>query len=122
MMVGIGALYGGWSLLTNPAALGADPVWLEGSPFPDFTVPGLVLLVVIGGGMLVTALLAIFGARSAVLATLMMGAILMAWGMVETIVIGYQGTQQVVLVMLFVVVPAAILLWLGVHASRIDQG
>jgi hypothetical protein len=46
----------------------------------------------------------------------------MAWGMVETIVIGYQGTQQVVLVMLFVVVPAAILLWLGVHASRIDQG
>ena len=41
IVVGLGAVYGGYSLLSNAEGLGAKQAWLEGSVFPDYTVPGL---------------------------------------------------------------------------------
>jgi hypothetical protein len=61
--VGVGALFGGYGLLADAENLGVKDAWLEGTPLPDYRVPGLVLLVVIGGGMLVTVLLALRGSR-----------------------------------------------------------
>ena len=42
LIVGIGALYGGYGLLSDADGLGAKQSWLDGSPFPDYTVPGMV--------------------------------------------------------------------------------
>jgi hypothetical protein len=100
-IVGVGAIYGGLRLL------------LEGTSFADYTVPGLVLLVVVGGGMLLTASSALRHSRFAGVAALTMGGALLAWGVVETLTIGYRGGGQLVLVGLFVVAPAAPLIWIG---------
>jgi hypothetical protein len=68
-VVGAGALYGGVRLLVDAEALGVKESWLEGTPFPDYRVPGVVLAV-IGCGMLVTALAALRRSRYAGVASL----------------------------------------------------
>ena len=68
--------------------------WLDGSPFPDYTIPGLYLGVVIGGGMAVAAGAAWRRSRHAARAALLMGLVLLTWLAVETIVVGFRGWQQ----------------------------
>ena len=116
-LVGLGALYGGVGLLVDAQALGAEESWLEGTPFPDYRVPGVVLLAVIGGGMLTVASAALFRSRFAGLAALAMGLTLLVWGVVETLTIGYRGAGQLVLLGLFVVGPAVPLIAIGRRAT-----
>ena len=120
-MVGIGALFGGYGLLTDPEGLGVEASWLEGTPFPDYTVPGAVLVVVIGGGMLATAASAWVASRFAGIAALAMGIVLLAWGAVETITIGYRGGAQLVLLGMFVIGPAVPLVKLGWSSVRVGR-
>lgn len=105
-----GAMYGGSGLLSNAEGLGVRQAWLRGSPFPDYTIPGLFLLIVIGGGMLLTAVSAALGLPRTRRLALAMSAILLGWGIVETAVIGYRGGPQLVLLGLFVVLPAVLLI------------
>lgn len=112
-IVGVGALFGGYGLLSDAEGLGVKPEWLEGSPFPDYRVPGIVLLVVIGGGMVATVLLAVRRSRFSASAALAMGVSLLIWGAVETATIGYQGTAQLLLLALWVVGPSLPLVKLG---------
>ncbi len=105
-------------LPTDPAGLGAEQSWLDGSPFPDYTGPGLVLLVVVGGGMLVAAAAALLARESAAGAAATMGVVLLAWGVVETVTVGWRGTPQIVLLALFVVAPAAVLIAVGRASLR----
>jgi hypothetical protein len=114
--VGVGALYGGVRLLVDAEALGVRESWLEGTPFSDYRVPGVVLLTVVGGGMLVTALAALRRSRYAGVASFAMGGALLVWGAVETITIGYRGTGQLVLLGVFVIAPALPLLVIGSRA------
>jgi len=46
----ISAIAGGWGLVSNPSGsnLGFSVNMLEHSPFPDFLIPGLFLIVVLG--------------------------------------------------------------------------
>jgi hypothetical protein len=113
LVVALGAVYGGLSLLADPDELGVDHAWLDGSVFPDYTIPGLVLLVVIGGGMLIAAAVAVWAPRKAGLAAEVMAAALLVWGTVETFTIGWRGTTQLVLIATFVVAPAIALVFLG---------
>jgi len=122
LMVGVGAVFGGWGLLSDAEGLGAESEWLDGSPFPDYRIPGLVLLVVIGGGMLLTAVLALARSRFTGVAALVMGVILLIWGVVETATIGYQGAWQVAFLALWVVGPALPLLKIGWDATRPPSG
>jgi hypothetical protein len=50
LAVGVGAVFGGWGLLSDAEALGVKAEWLDGSPFPDYRIPGLFLLIVIVAG------------------------------------------------------------------------
>ena len=118
LIVGIGALYGGYGLLTDPEGMGAKQSWLDGSVFPDFTIPGLFLLVVIGGGMLVAAAAAMFAKRYAAAAAATMGVVLLLWGLVETVTLGWLGGAQLVLLTAFVVVPGIALTVTGGRALR----
>lgn len=115
--IGVGAVYGGVRLLVDAKALGVEQSWLEGTPFPDYRVPGIVLLTVVGGGMFLTALAAVRRSRFAGLAALAMGATLLVWGAVETATIGYRGAGQVALLAVFVVGPALPLLVIGWRAT-----
>ena len=113
LIVGAGAVYGGVGLLLDAERFGAKDAWLDGTPFADYLVPALVLLTVIGGGMFTTALAAFLNSRFAGAAALFMGVVLLIWGVVETMTIGYLGIAQVVLLALFVVAPSLPLLKLG---------
>ena len=115
LIVGLGALYGGIGLL-DPEGMGARQAWLDGSIFSGFTIPGLFLLVVIGGGMLLAAAMATFTARYGALAALIMGSLLLTWGLVETITLGWLGGAQLVLLGVFVVAPGIALTVVGGRA------
>ena len=53
VFVTLGAIAGGIGLLTG--AIPASLEGLQGSPFVDYTIPALSLMVIVSGGMLVAA-------------------------------------------------------------------
>ena len=95
LLMGISAVFGAYHLLDDPRAFGAKLSWLEGSPFPDYTIPGLYLGVVIGGGMAAAGVAAGRRSRHAARAALLMGLVLLAWLAVETVIVGFRGWQQI---------------------------
>lgn len=115
--IGVGALFGGYGLLADAEGLGMEEEWLDGSPFPDYRIPGLFLLLVIGGGMLASAVLALLGSPYARLAALAMGATLALWLVVETVIVGFQAWEQYVLLVACGVVA---LVLLGVGAKSVS--
>lgn len=81
-VVGLQAVIPGWQIMTDGSVYGfqlpAD--WLSGYwPFEGFFVAGLVLLVVIGGGCIATAVITIVNWRVGVVAALLMGIVLIGW-------------------------------------------
>lgn len=109
IVVGIAALGGGYGLLRDAEGMGAERAWLDGSPFSDYTVPGLALLVVGGGGLLAAAAIALRAPRRGPAAGGLMAIVLALWGVTETATIGWRGPQQLVLVAAFVAAPAVLL-------------
>lgn len=95
-----GAIGGGISLLHDAQGFGLQEAWLAGSPFSDYRVPGWFLTLVIGGGMSITAWLLLTRSRLAGIACLKLGAVLLAWLVIETTIIGFQGSQQFALLVL----------------------
>lgn len=90
IFVGLGALYGGGSLVMDPTgtAIGMPLTLLAGSPFADFLVPGLTLLLVNGVGSLVAAALALARVRWAGALGVALGAFLVAWILLQMLWIG----------------------------------
>lgn len=88
--VGVGGLFGGWALVSDPsgASLGWTTAPLSGSPFPDYLIPGIVLLAVNGVGSLVGAVFAFARHRRAGLLGAGLGLFLMAWIAVQVAVVG----------------------------------
>jgi hypothetical protein len=76
---------------------GAEDVpreWLDGSPFDDYFIPGLVLFVVVGGGFLAAAIAVFAKLRIARAAAFAAGAIVLGWLAIETAIIGYVSWMQ----------------------------
>lgn len=115
VVVGVGAVLGGFGLLSDAEGLGAKQAWLHGSVFPDYTIPGLFLLVVIGGGSLLAAAATVFVPTRAAITAGATASVLLVWGIVETATIGWHGWAQLVLLAAFVAGPA---LALGVFSAR----
>jgi hypothetical protein len=93
VFMGLGAIYGALELLHDAEEFGVRAAWLHGSPFPDYTVPALLLLA-LGCGLLMAAVLVASRHHRSTLATTMMGALLLVFIAVETAVIGYHGGSQ----------------------------
>ncbi len=89
---GVSGLGGGFGLIADPtgAALGLPAEWLEGSPFPDYLIPGLVLFVILGVLPLVITYALWVGAPWSWAGALIVGMALLGWIGVEILVIGYQ--------------------------------
>jgi hypothetical protein len=89
-LLGLGALAGGAVLVTDPD--GSTMQWtlsmLEGSPFPDFLVPGLILGGLFGVGSSVVAGLGLARVRLAPFLAFAIGCAQMIWIVVELAIIG----------------------------------
>ena len=88
---GVSAAAGGYGLLADPsgAAVGLPPELLRGSPFPDYLVPGLVLLIVLGAGPLLAAYGVWTRRRWAWLSSSVVGIALVIWIGVQILVVGF---------------------------------
>ena len=87
--IGLGALGGGIMLVIDPSgsALGVPLSFLEGSPFPDYLIPGIFLLVVNGVGSLIGAGYSFSRKRYAQEIAIVLGSILVAWIVIQVIII-----------------------------------
>ena len=92
-------------------ARGVPTEWLEGSPFPDYFVPSLILLVVVGGSFAIAGIAVLAGLRIARLAALAAGLVVLCWLAVQLAIIGYVSWMQPTTAMagLLVLVLAALL-------------
>jgi hypothetical protein len=92
LFLGMSALVGGSGLVADPsgAAIGLPPDLLRGSPFGDYLVPGLVLLIVLGAGPLLAAYGVWTRRRWARLVSFLLGLALILWIGVQIRVIGLQ--------------------------------
>ncbi|KAB1194052.1 hypothetical protein GJR96_11635 [Haloferax sp. MBLA0076] len=94
------ALFGGAALVAAPdgsrvdAVIDIDPTLLAGSPFSDYTIPGVILFVVLGLLPLV-ALYGLFARRAWAWALgVVVGGALLVWIAVEVAIVGYIDVLQ----------------------------
>lgn len=82
---------GGYGLAADPtgSAVGLDPEWLEGSPFADYLIPGIILLVVLGIGPVIVVVGIFRRLQWAWMASLLAGLALIIWIVVEVLIVGY---------------------------------
>ena len=76
-------------LVKDPSgsALGVPLSLLEGSPFPNFLIPGIFLLTVNGVGSMIGAGLSFTRRRYAQEIAIVLGAILVAWILIQVVII-----------------------------------
>lgn len=85
LFVALGAVAGGIALLRGTFTQGIPVAWLAGTPFSDYTVPGLVLAVVIGGGMILAAATVFICREWAVLISVLAGMFMSGFEVVEAV-------------------------------------
>ena len=88
----VNALGGGYYGVLG--AKGVPTEWLKGSPFPDYFVPSLILLVIVGGVFMVATVAVFAGLRGARLAALTAGIVVLGWLAVQLAIIGYVSWMQ----------------------------
>lgn len=85
--IGLGAIGGGMAILAGAFEQWFPLAWLQGTPFSDYTIPGLVLLIVVGGGMLLAAATQFIQREWPVRLSAGMGLVMFGWMAVEAAVI-----------------------------------
>ncbi len=85
--IGLGAIGGGIALLIGAFGQWLPVAWLRGTPFNDYTIPGLILTIVVGGGMLLAAATQVIPREWAVCLSAAMGLIMIGWEIVEVAII-----------------------------------
>ncbi|HZQ49994.1 MAG TPA: hypothetical protein VFB69_06765 [Candidatus Dormibacteraeota bacterium] len=82
LFVGLQAIIPAWGLMADGSVYGfkMPESWLTSAwPFEGYFVAGLVLLVVVAGGCLLTAAINVMSPRFGPLAALLMGLVLIGW-------------------------------------------
>jgi hypothetical protein len=92
LIVALNAFGGGWYALAGAENVPLE--WLEGSPFDSYFIPGLFLLVVVGGMCLISALMLFFNAKKAMAVTRIAGGVLLGWILIQLLIIGYVSFLQ----------------------------
>ena len=86
--IGVGGLAGGSAMLRNPLhPLGVTPALLDGTPFEDYTWPGFFLIVLVGLPSLLLAVALLARVQGAVALSSLHGVGLMAWIVVQWLLI-----------------------------------
>lgn len=84
-IVAVSAIDGGMALLRGAFDQYLPVDWLAGTPFSDYTIPGLVLVIVVGGSALLAAATAFIHREWALLVSIMAGLIMAGFEVVEII-------------------------------------
>ena len=86
---GIGAFYGSFKFITDPsgASLGMTLSLLEHSPFTDYLIPGIILLIANGILSFVVIALILLNAKIYPLAIIAEGCILFGWIAIQVIML-----------------------------------
>jgi hypothetical protein len=87
--LGITALFGGGTLVLDPTggAMGMPLNWLEGTPFPNYLVPGLILFSVLGLGSFVVLYGIVRRRAWARTGTIALGVALVGWIVTQILLI-----------------------------------
>ncbi len=107
LMVGIPAIFGGLGLIRD--GMGMDSAWIDHTLLPSWTVPGILLVLLIGGGMITAAFATVWDRRLAAPAALVMGVVLLQWMAIETLMVGWHGGPQLPLDAVVVTAAVALL-------------
>jgi hypothetical protein len=75
-------------------AQGVEREWLDGTPFHDYVVPGVILLVVVGGSLLAAAVALVRDGPRAWDLSVGASAVLIGWLVAETSIIGLVSWMQ----------------------------
>jgi hypothetical protein len=89
---GFGAVVGGIGVIKE--VLPFPEVWLQGTPFHSYFLPGLILLVAVGGSHLAAALVVLSRGAQAKTASVFAGLVLTGWMIGEIKLIGFQAPIQ----------------------------
>jgi len=86
---GLGAFYGGYNLILYPdgSSLQLPLEWLKSSPFSDYLIPGILLLVFNGIFSLFVIIWLIIGKRHSALLVVVQGVILTCWIVIQMIML-----------------------------------
>lgn len=97
---GISGTIGGIALVTDPSGdtLRIPTSWLAGSPFHDYSVPGLILLLALGLFPLFVPYGILKRARWAWFGSTCVGAALIVWIVTEILIIGYHARPPLQLI------------------------
>jgi hypothetical protein len=88
----INAVAGGYFGLSG--APGVPVEWLAGSPFKDYFIPSLILIVVVGGAFSFAAVAVFARSRLARVSAFAAGIVVLVWIAVQLAIIGYVSWMQ----------------------------
>jgi hypothetical protein len=81
--IGVSAIGGGIAFLRGAMGQWLPVAFLQGTPFSDYTIPGLVLAIAVGGGMGVAAVTVFIHREWAVLISVVAGIFMVGFEVVE---------------------------------------
>lgn len=114
------AIAGGLALIVGWIQL--PLAWLEGTPFRSYTIPGLVLMILVGGGAVAALIATFMGHTFAEVGSALAGLMIMGFEVVEVLVVGSQPGLMRTLQIFYLVLGLAIAAlatwpWTPEHAS-----
>jgi len=92
LLIALNAFAGGYYGVAG--AEGVPVEWLEGSPFHNFFIPGLILMICVGGSALFAAIAVFRQSEIARKAAFICGVVILAWLAVQVSIIGYVSWMQ----------------------------
>ena len=93
--IGITAIAGGFRLVSNPNGTSDIPIeWINSSPFTNYLIPGLVLLIVIGVGNVLGGIFSFLSKKYAGGIAAMLGTFLVLFMIIEVWFIGLRNFLQ----------------------------
>jgi len=114
--IGVTAVMGGFGLVLDPTGTKSNVSleWLSNSPFPDYFVPGLVLLTVIGGGNVLASIVTFLQSRYAGSLAIGLGSLLILYMITE---VGFVGLRNLLQPLYFVLGVIAVILGMKLSKS-----
>lgn len=104
-LIGLTAIAGGFRLISNPNGIPDFPIeWLSNSPFNNYFIPGLVLLIVIGLGNVLAGTVTFLRKRYSGSIAIVLGIFLILYMAIEVWFVGLRNFLQPLYFILGVIV------------------
>jgi hypothetical protein len=85
--IALTAIGGGIALLTGAEGDRFPLEWLQGTPFKDYTIPALLLAIVVGGSSLAACVTIFTGRKASTLVSMLAGLIMVGYIVVEVLIL-----------------------------------